>query len=175
MITRLVEKNKLKAHQYWPDDTDETEIGPEIEVSWPTQRFYSGWSSQVAGGVKVCHLSTSFQGSYFLRWVGLVCNFGCWRWWDFWDPIIGNFPSLFPWVRLGRLYSFTRKIGQIWESLMVQGKKMRCRFKISKQQLIPGFWLTWWWKHRACSNLHQVTVFFLRKCWINSFKVWIMF
>ena len=39
MITRLVEKNKLKAHQYWPDDTDETEIGPEIKVSWPTHKF----------------------------------------------------------------------------------------------------------------------------------------
>ena len=52
MITRLVEKNKLKAHQYWPDDTDETEIGPEIKVSWPTHKFLlrlvlsGGWRSQ---------------------------------------------------------------------------------------------------------------------------------
>ena len=130
MITRLVEKNKLKAHQYWPDDTDETEIGPEIEVSWPTHKFLlrlvlsGGWRSQ---DLPPLHLLPRF----ILPQVSQSClQLCCWRWWEFWDPLLGNFPSLFPWVRLGRLYSFTRKIGQIWESLMVPGKNIRCWFRI---------------------------------------------
>lgn len=52
MITRLVEGQRVKANQYWPDSAEETKMGPELEV---------------AGEVRIHHLSTSFQGSYFFR------------------------------------------------------------------------------------------------------------
>jgi len=52
MITRLVEGQKVKANQYWPDSVEETRMGPELKV---------------AGGITIHHLSTSFQGSYFFR------------------------------------------------------------------------------------------------------------
>ena len=32
MITRLVEGQKVKANQYWPDSAEETKMGPELEV-----------------------------------------------------------------------------------------------------------------------------------------------
>ena len=35
MITRLVEGQKVKANQYWPDSAEETRMGPELEVGPP--------------------------------------------------------------------------------------------------------------------------------------------
>ena len=53
MITKLVEDRKRKAHQYWPDDGDgEESLGLVFELG---------------GGIRVEHLSSSFQGSYFIR------------------------------------------------------------------------------------------------------------
>ena len=53
MITKLVEDKKRKAHQYWPDDGDgEESLGLVFELG---------------GGIRVEHLSSSFQGSYFIR------------------------------------------------------------------------------------------------------------
>ena len=53
MITKLVEDNKRKAHQYWPDESEgDDSLGLVFELG---------------GGIRVEHLSSSFQGSYFLR------------------------------------------------------------------------------------------------------------
>ena len=53
MITKLVEDKKRKAHQYWPDDGDgEESLGLVFELG---------------GGIRVEHLSSSYQGSYFIR------------------------------------------------------------------------------------------------------------
>ena len=52
MITKLVEKNKRKAHQYWPEDTGDDSFGDVLDIG---------------GGFSVKFVSTSFQGSYFLR------------------------------------------------------------------------------------------------------------
>jgi len=52
MITKLVEKNKRKAHQYWPEDAGEEPLGLVLEIG---------------GGCRVEFVSTSYQGSYFLR------------------------------------------------------------------------------------------------------------
>ena len=47
MITKLIEDGKRKAHQYWPDDTDgEESLGHVYELG---------------GGIRVEHLSSSFQ------------------------------------------------------------------------------------------------------------------
>ena len=52
MVTKLVEKNKRKAHQYWPEDTGDDSFGDVLDIG---------------GGYSVKFVSTSFQGSYFLR------------------------------------------------------------------------------------------------------------
>ena len=51
MITKLVEKNKRKAHQYWPEDGGEDPLGLVLDL----------------GGGRVEFISSSYQGSYFLR------------------------------------------------------------------------------------------------------------
>jgi len=52
MITKLVENNKRKAHQYWPEETGEDPLGLVLDIG---------------GGCSVEFISTSYQGSYFLR------------------------------------------------------------------------------------------------------------
>ena len=52
MITKLVEKNKRKAHQYWPEETGEDPLGLVLDIG---------------GGCSIKFISTSYQGSYFLR------------------------------------------------------------------------------------------------------------
>ena len=52
MITKLVENNKRKAHQYWPEDAGEDPLGLVLDIG---------------GGCSVEFVSTSYQGSYFFR------------------------------------------------------------------------------------------------------------
>ena len=52
MITKLVENNKRKAHQYWPEEAGEDPLGLVLDIG---------------GGCTVEFISTSYQGSYFLR------------------------------------------------------------------------------------------------------------
>ena len=52
MITKLVEKKKIKAHQYWPDSGEDMKVGPVMDIG---------------GGCKVEHVNTSYTGAYFIR------------------------------------------------------------------------------------------------------------
>ena len=52
MITKLVEKNKRKAHQYWPECGGEEPMGPVLDLG---------------EGTKVEYVSTSNQGTYIVR------------------------------------------------------------------------------------------------------------
>ena len=52
MITKLVENKKRKAHQYWPEDAGEDPLGLVLDIG---------------GGCSVEFVSSSYQGSYFLR------------------------------------------------------------------------------------------------------------
>ena len=88
MITKLAEKNRRKAHQYWPDPSGEESLGVELDIG---------------GGCKVEHLSTSFQGSFFQRQVKIASN-----------PFPGSFYCTTCLVgTVGRLFSSTPTIGLI--------------------------------------------------------------
>ena len=52
MITKLVENNKRKAHQYWPEEGREP-LGPVLDLGADT---------------RVEHVSTSYEETYFVRW-----------------------------------------------------------------------------------------------------------
>ena len=52
MITKLVEKKKIKAHQYWPDSGEDMKVGTVLDIG---------------GGCKVEHVQTSYTGAYFIR------------------------------------------------------------------------------------------------------------
>ena len=60
MVTRLVEKKKRKAHQYWPEVLEAGDKSPEGGESL-------GPALELRGGCKVEHVLTSYQGSYYLR------------------------------------------------------------------------------------------------------------
>ena len=60
MVTRLVEKKKRKAHQYWPEVVEAGDKTPEGGESL-------GAALELGGGCEVEHVQTSFQGSYYLR------------------------------------------------------------------------------------------------------------
>ena len=48
MITGLTEGNKVKAHQYWPDEENRT--------------------MDLGNGVKLEYKEHTYQGTYYLRW-----------------------------------------------------------------------------------------------------------
>ena len=88
MITKLAEKNRRKAHQYWPDPSGEESLGVELDIG---------------GCCKVEHLSTSFQGSFFQRQVKIASN-----------PFPGSFYCTTCLVgAVGRWFSSTPTIGRI--------------------------------------------------------------
>ena len=59
MITKLVEKKKIKAHQYWPDSGEDMKVGPVLDIG---------------GGCKVEHVNTSYTGAYFIRLDETIMN-----------------------------------------------------------------------------------------------------
>ena len=96
MITKLAEKNRRKAHQYWPDPSGEESLGVELDIG---------------GCYKVEHLSTSFQGSFFQRQVKIASN-----------PFPGSFYCTTCLVgAVGRWFSSTPTIGLILLRLKNQG------------------------------------------------------
>ena len=57
MITKLVERNKVKAHQYWPSDGSDNS-----DIDDPTDHIID-----LGDDCKVQFKSSSFQGTYYLR------------------------------------------------------------------------------------------------------------
>ena len=52
MITKLVENNKRKAHQYWPEEEGREPLGQVLHLGANT---------------RVEHVSTSYEETYFVR------------------------------------------------------------------------------------------------------------
>ena len=117
MITKLIEDGKRKAHQYWPDDTDgEESLGHVYELG---------------GGIRVEHLSSSFQVLVVLVAVIVVLV-------DFvvedYRPVYFTCPSCsrgltssegsasnWPTGHNARSFSSTRRSGRILQPLMSPG------------------------------------------------------
>ena len=59
MITKLVENNKRKAHQYWPEEEGREPLGPVLDLGKDT---------------RVEHVSTSCEETYFVRWDTFYTN-----------------------------------------------------------------------------------------------------
>ena len=56
MITKLVERNKVQAHQYWPSDGSDN-----LDIDDPTEHIID-----LGDDCKVQFKSSSFQGTYYL-------------------------------------------------------------------------------------------------------------
>ena len=116
MITKLAEKNRRKAHQYWPDPSGEESLGVELDIG---------------GGCKVEHLSTSFQGSFFQRQVKIASN-----------PFPGSFYCTTCLVgTVGRLFSSTPTIGLILLRPKNQGGEIigiLTSTRVEKIQILSG-------------------------------------
>ena len=114
MITKLAEKNRRKAHQYWPDPSGEESLGVELDIG---------------GGCKVEHLSTSFQGSFFQRQVKIASN-----------PFPGSFYCTTCLVgAVGRWFSSTPTIGRILLRLKNRGDEIMGILRgLKKIQILPG-------------------------------------
>ena len=56
MITKLVERNKVQAHQYWPSDGSDNS-----DIDDPTEHIID-----LGDDCKVQFKSSSFQGTYYL-------------------------------------------------------------------------------------------------------------
>ena len=97
MITKLVENNKRKANQYWPESSGEEHSQQKLDVG---------------GGCKVEHLSTSFQGTYFLRQATYFEN-----------PLPGSFCCICLTANRERLSSCTPRSGRILVLQKNQGEK----------------------------------------------------
>ena len=116
MITKLTEKNRRKAHQYWPDPSGEESLGVELDIG---------------GCYKVEHLSTSFQGSFFQRQVKIASN-----------PFPGSFYCTTCLVgTVGRLFSSTPTIGLILLRPKNQGGEIigiLTSTRVEKIQILSG-------------------------------------
>ena len=86
MITKLVEKNKRKAHQYWPEDAGEDPLGLVLDIG---------------GGCSVEFVSSSYQGSYFLRQANKIKK-----------SFVGPSPSGSPTEACAKLSSYRLRTGQ---------------------------------------------------------------
>ena len=62
MITKLVEGNKVKAHQYWPSDGSDNS-----DIDNPTDHIID-----LGDDCKVQFKSSSFQGTYYLRYISTL-------------------------------------------------------------------------------------------------------
>ena len=124
MITRLVEGQRIKANQYWPDSAEETQIGPELEVVTEIASsnssppivgfsFSGGWRRQDPPSVhllpRLLLLQVSREGLDDV-------------------DMSGSSQSLNLAARLGRFSSFTLKIGRTLGFLTARGEKTNLHF-----------------------------------------------